>query len=242
MGQVYKPNLAISTEIIVKILDQIRRDVRSATLTTEKFDLILFGSYLTLSYVISLRGSEGLMLDLTTMRRELDRSQEFCWIALRGKVKGESNERDHLFPCCNLTKSGIDVRLWIKSLVLAHKCLNREGGPAITTSRGVLLSMSALDLSLHRYLSLLHQAGVEFPPEIKGEDDIYDRFSMYRSVRRASNTRALNQGISPNDIDVVNRWKSVEAAQGTKPGRQMRQHYAESALLKEPFLRYTRSM
>ena len=62
---------------------------------------------------------------------------------------------------------------------------------------------------------------------------------MFRSLRQASDTRDLNQNVAANDIEIVNRWKTVETAQVKKPGRYMRQHYAEFSLLKEPFLRHT---
>jgi hypothetical protein len=48
--------------------------------------------------------------------------------------------------------------------------------------------------------------------------------------------------VAAADIDVVNRWKSVERADGNRPQRPMRQHYAELELLLGPFLRYTLAM
>jgi hypothetical protein len=48
--------------------------------------------------------------------------------------------------------------------------------------------------------------------------------------------------VADKDIDVVNRWKSVEKAKGTRPSRPMRQHYAQLSLLIEPFLCYTKAM
>ena len=101
------------------------------------------------------------------------------------------------------------------------------------------MTVTKLDETLHVFLTRLFLKGSEFPLEIKSEEDIEDRFSVFRSLRRASDTRALNQNVTSNDIDIVNRWKTVEAAKGKKPGRSMRQHYAEFALLKEPFLRCT---
>ena len=99
-----------------------------------------------------------------------------------------------------------------------------------------------LDEILHSYLIRLFQEKHDFPLEIKTEEDIGERFSVFRSLRRASDTRALNQNVTTNNIDVVNRWKTLEAAQGKKPRRAMRQHYTEFSLLKEPFLRYTSAM
>ena len=55
-------------------------------------------------------------------------------------------------------------------------------------------------------------------------------------------TRALEKKVAESDIDVVNRWKAVEMAKGHNPSRSMRQHYAEVANLKLPFLRHTKAM
>jgi len=242
MGQVYKPNLALSTELIVNILKLARKDIYSATDRQAKFDIVIFGTYVAVAYVLSLRGSEGLMLNLSSINKEWDRFDLCVVIALKGKVKGESNVRDHMFPCCKKTKSGIDVKLWLSLMRLAHLSMNRKEGPAMTNMEGEILSVSKLDEVLHSYLIRLFRDNSEFPLEIKNEEEIEDRYSVFRSLRRASDTRALNQNVSSNDIDVVNRWKTLEAAKGKKPGRSMRQHYAEFSLLKEPFLRYTSSM
>jgi hypothetical protein len=48
--------------------------------------------------------------------------------------------------------------------------------------------------------------------------------------------------VEKEDIDVVNRWKTIEKAKGTWPSRLMRLHYAEVSLLVKPFVRYTWSM
>ena len=52
----------------------------------------------------------------------------------------------------------------------------------------------------------------------------------------------MNQKVAMNDIDVINRWKTVEAAKGKRPSRPMRQHYAEVGDLVNPFVRYSCAM
>ena len=118
----------------------------------------------------------------------------------------------------------------------------REGGSAITDWEGNVLSMSAIDNRFHKFLIRLHERGESFHREIKSVDDIMERFSVFRSLRRASTTRAMNQNVSSNDIDTINRWKAVEVSKGKRSGGPMRQHYAEFSLLKVPFLRYTHAM
>ena len=242
MGQINKPNLALSTNLITFLLERILKEHRVSNSAKIKFDLIIFGAYVVISYVISLRGSEGLMVDLTAINRELNSKREHCTIGLKGKVKGEYVDRNHLFPCVNVTVSGVNVKQWLLMLSTCHKMAGRKGGPAVTDWNGEILSISNLDSKLHLFLSQMFEDNEEFPQEIKTTEDIYERFSVFRSMRRASATRAINRKVSSNDIDVVNRWKSAEAAKGKRPNRPMRQHYAEVSELKEPFLRYTYQM
>jgi len=62
-----------------------------------------------------------------------------------------------------------------------------------------------LDGLLYSYLNQILEDGEIFSEEIKTEEDICERFSIFYSLRRASNTRALNQGASSNDIDIINQ-------------------------------------
>ena len=102
--------------------------------------------------------------------------------------------------------------------------------------------MADMDLLLHQYLCDLYAEKKKFPQEIKSVEDIVVRFSVNRSLRRASDFRVLNKKVSTSDVHIVNRWKTIEAAQGKRPGRSMRQHYAKFSSLKQPFLRYTFAM
>ena len=44
--------------------------------------------------------------------------------------------------------------------------------------------------------------------------DVRQEFSIYRSIRRGSNTQARNQGVSGTDIDVAHRRRDFENVQG----------------------------
>ena len=66
-----------------------------------------------------------------------------------------------------------------------------------------------------------------FPPEIKGIEDVTERLSVLRSLRRASDARAINSKVSSNDTDVVNRWKRVEGAKGKQVSGPIMQHYSD---------------
>jgi len=90
MGQVTKPNLALTTALVVHLLKEVRNEITRAMNRTAKFDLVIFGSYVVISYIISLRGSKGLMIDLAVINCELGPNRNFCMIGLKERVKGES--------------------------------------------------------------------------------------------------------------------------------------------------------
>ena len=82
-----------------------------------------------------------------------------------------------------------------------------------------------------------------FPKKIRVLEDIQENFDVFRSLRRGSDTRATELKVDKLDIDVVNRWRSKEAAETRKPHhKSMSSYYAELEMLLDPFLRYTEAM
>ena len=87
--------------------------VRNEEIRQQKYKHLwnVFVTYLTVSYVISLQGSEGFLLNLKTLRKLRERAtKEYFWISLLGKLKGEKVEKEHNIPCTNITSSGINVK------------------------------------------------------------------------------------------------------------------------------------
>jgi len=75
------------------------------------------------------------------------------------------------------------------------------------------------------------------------EIDVFDVFSLRRSLRRGSDSQAIAQQVAPDDIDLNNRWRRVEQAGSRKATFQkMRQHYADVRILLPALLRYSRAL
>jgi hypothetical protein len=49
-------------------------------------------------------------------------------------------------------------------------------------------------------------------------------------------------GVSPIDIDMVNRWTKKEAAGTSRVSHEMKHHFADVAILLPVFERYTKVM
>jgi hypothetical protein len=76
---------------------------------------------LAASYVTSLRGPEGRLLDLEGMWAQKGVHLDSTVLALRGKVKGETVSRAHLLPCAHITLSVINLKDWMHLCLLANQ-------------------------------------------------------------------------------------------------------------------------
>ena len=69
---------------------------------------------------------------------------------------------------------------------------------------GRRLKTGLIDDTVRSYLVTLFDEGALFPPEIKSHEEINERFFIFRSLRRASDTRAFEKKVAVSDIDIVN--------------------------------------
>ena len=129
MGQDRRPNMTLSNPLAHAVARMAERRAARTHNNRDEAKWILFGAYVVISYVLSLRGSEGLLLDLGAIGRQKAKDTHVRLIfALHGKVKGEHHERQHLFPCTTKTQSGFDVVLWRNRVIQSNELLNRDRG------------------------------------------------------------------------------------------------------------------
>ena len=244
LGSTWKPNKAMSHELLKEFLYKIEQRIDSAEHDNERHDWIVFAAYVTISYVISLRGNEGTMLELRGLRRHWkdDKTKHFI-IVLFGKLKGEDSHRDHLIPCINTTNSRIRVKHVVQRLIEVKETLGFFDGPAISDSKGFVYTTKQLDTKVHEILLEIFEEDKNlFPPSISSSEDILDSYKCNRTFRRSSDTRALEKKVDSQDINLVNRWEQATTQQSKKYSQPMKQHYAQFELLLNPFLRYTSEM
>jgi hypothetical protein len=205
---------------------------------------LVFIVYSIITYTLSLRGSEGFLLDLKGLHRNFNMpGNHHVQVALLGKVKGEHHDRCHLLPSVCKTSSGINVRTWILRL-MDHKRENGYiDGPAISGTDGKVMDSRAIDDMLHECLEDVFDTHQDlFPAGIPTKDDIREKYQAFRSYRRGSVTRATNKHVKSTDIETVNRWHVWNQASGSRPSLPMRQHYIQYDELLDPFMRYTLAM
>jgi hypothetical protein len=248
MGQDWRPNLALTVELITRLFRQTK-DRYINTLGSnqqDKMDWLVFGFYIVVTYTLSLRGPEGLLVDFGGLRKHNthNSADQHVIIALKGKVKGEQNEKYHLLPCCNLTSSGINVRDWMWELIALKQIHHQVSGPAISRIDGTIMTTSFLDVKLAIILEEIFDCQPElFPTTLRtNKDELGNAYQVYRTLRRSPDTRAIEQNVSKVDIETINRWHGTERAAGNRPNRAMYQHYAQVDLLIKPYIRYTKAM
>jgi hypothetical protein len=70
MGQDWRPNQAMGIPLLLKVLEEIEYRIEAAMSRREENRWTVFHTYVTVCYVVSLRGSEGLLLDLSGLKRK----------------------------------------------------------------------------------------------------------------------------------------------------------------------------
>jgi hypothetical protein len=244
MGQEWRPNQAMPIPLLLKLLEEVGYRIEAAASKREENRWIVFHTYVTVCYVVSLRGSEGLLLDISGLRRKWGLGgDEYITIALLGKIKGETDDRAHLLPSVHVTSSGIRIADSVKRLIEFKARNGFTSGPAISDFSGYIYDTSDMTDALIEVLEDVFENHRDlFPASITDKEMLRKKYQAFRTLRRTSDTRALELGVAQPDIDLVNRWKTVEKADGSRPNRPMRQWYAEFGLLIAPFLRYTWAM
>ena len=98
------------------------------------------------------------------------------------------------------------------------------------------------DLFLELLVQIYDQRPELFGYDVSAATDLQDKFNVFRSFRRGSESRAVAMKVSEADRYVVNRWKRKESAGANRVGHAIDQHYVDVALVNDSFLRYTAAM
>jgi hypothetical protein len=134
-------------------------------------------------------------------------------ICLFGKFKAETGTDYHMMNVANVTTSGLMVRWWVEKLVEVCKNEGRTMGQAFADARGRIGSSLDYDATF-REAAREVQAQTDFIPD---DLDVNVYLSLSRTPRKSAESRSKQAGVPTTIQDAVNRWRSVENAQGRKP-------------------------
>ena len=173
---------------------------------------MMFHTYVMVCYVVSLRGYEGLLLDLSGLNRKWGvGGDQYVVIALLGKIKGEAGDRSHLLPCVVKTSSGIKVKDTLKCLLEFKRSIRQVQGPAISDLRGKIYDSRSLNDALLEILEDLFDSSRHlFSASIEDKETLRKHIQAYRTFRRTSVSIAIEEKVAQADINVVNRWQTLE--------------------------------
>ena len=101
------------------------------------------------------------------------------------------------------------------------------------------MSVSELDVHFH---SVLLEVQRRFPDAIPDSVNVFDDYSVFRSLRRGATTEAQNVGIAANVIESNNRWRKNHRARGMQPGWTMMQHYTDANVALPLLTRFSREL
>ena len=201
------------------------------------------GGFFCFCFVVSLRSPEGLLCDLEGLIDHFDDTRHYVIITLLGKVKGEHHSRQHLLPCVPVTSSGIEVKIWMKRVMTVHAIKGRTVGPLFVDPDGEQSTTADMnDLLVEVLVELFDVQRNLFEVDIKTSGELHDKYNVFRSFRRGSESRAVAKGVSEADRFVVHRWKKKEASGSNKMSLPIDQMYVDISLVKDSFLRYTQAM
>jgi len=127
----------------------------------------------------------------------------------------------------NETTSGLQPRWWMEKLVKICQSEGRVSGPAFADKFGNLASSVDYDAVFRKYLYLVQSSTDLIPEDI----NVDTHYSLNRTPRKSSLTRAKRANLHKEAQEEMNRWRTVEHAKTRRPHFNMRHHYSEACLL-----------
>ncbi len=131
---------------------------------------------------------------------------------LLGNFKGENGSDYHMLSVANVTRSGLNIRWWVEKLVEVCESEGRMKGPAFAGPDGKLESSMDYDATF-REVAKEVQESTDY---ISSDLDVDTWLSISRTPRKTAETRATQAGIPKEIKDAMNRWSTVEKAQGRR--------------------------
>jgi hypothetical protein len=110
MGQDWQPSKALGIDnLLLLSLESVELKIQEAVSLHDKKRWLVFHAFVVVCYMVSLRGCEGFLLDLSGLNEKFDSGGEkyHVVLALLGQIKGKSGDQAHLIPCVTLTFLGI---------------------------------------------------------------------------------------------------------------------------------------
>ena len=255
MGYETNADRPLASHTISHLLGMIREEAESRCPGVARDMLFKVGAAIAVGVAGSLRGNEIFFLDLAGTRELLPRGKDgvvppnplkkgtnlkgapYVHLALQGKFKGENNVRHHLIAVASFTMSGIQTRWWIEKLIAIREREGHTSGPAFADSTGRLANTREYNAVLRAFLTRI-QADKHLGM-LTEKDDIEKNYGFFRTWRKSAENAARAAGLEADVQKAMNRWSTIESAQGKRPKFNMIEHYSSSEMLMPVTWRYS---
>jgi hypothetical protein len=231
MGYATKADKALHINVVVRMLELVREEAEGANqaLANEYYK---FGTAVVVGICASLRGPDIFKMDLAGIRefahlgkngvtplQPMKKGTDLTgaphvFLAFLGKFKGELGFQQHLVAVASCTQSGLEARWWIEKLIEIREAEGCTHGPAFGVTSTKAATCRDYDVMLHSFLDIIQQENNSL---IDDSDDIVGNYGFFWTFRKTSETRARIAGIDSDTINGMNRWKTIERAQGRRP-------------------------
>ncbi len=186
------------------------------------FTLIAFGMGLW-GEEVPLVSLEGL-LNFWMETRRGNNDERHMMMTFLGWFKGEVDSRWHMVPICNKTRSNIPFCLWMERIM--RRRVNHQHRTKVwlfETKTGARAKFGKYDPTFRSLVTLARATNSRLAASAIKPDD----FSLWRSPRRGAVLETTQQGVDSKVMELINMWRSKEAAKGSTPNLPMRQVYTK---------------
>jgi len=242
MGDIVRPDQAISHEILKVVVNLVDQDWESA-LPPHKLDLALEGAFYTITFTLALRGKEVSLVELRGIRKcwsqGLNHETPHVIIALLGRFKNEIGESHHLMPVLVSTPRGLEPGKWVKRVLEAYEQRNIYSGYMFRKSDSMKKKAKEMERRFHdRLLQIQREQSRLISPEL----DVVEEYGVLRSFRRGATSDVTNQGAHPSVIELNGRWRKSYQSGASRPSVTIRKHYTDVRLTLNPLLAFSKHL
>jgi hypothetical protein len=195
------------------------------------------------AFCCALRGEELPLMRLFETQAHMEESINHATmphviVVLMGRMKNQISENIHIMPIVLKTRTGLEPGKWVQRMVKWYADGGIKSGWVFRSRRNENEKARASDYE-EEILSEIFDIQTSTVGIVGAHVNVFDEYGVSRSFRRGSDAHALNQGVSVADIEINNRWRSIDNAGGKAPRLRMIHHYSDLKQLLKARLRYS---
>ena len=246
MGDNRKPNTAIGSRLMKAIITRVNLDYLECDGSSIRQRYYArAGLYFLSAFLGALRGEEVprmLRKHFIELNKDALSSQEGKHVVLPmfGNFKGDTVRRCYLKRVVCVTKSGLNIEMWVNRVI--HNETNSNTMFLFADNNGNKEKGSTYESYLFNVLEIIQKEEVGL---INGTLIVSEAYGISRSFRRGATTMATeapNSECNEDDINRNNRWRREHNAGTKHPDLNMLQLYTDTTQSVQAELKFSRCL